>query len=37
MADPELAPPEDTLPAAVATALDDTTTSSPTDGTVPSP
>lgn len=33
MADPEIAPPEDTLPAAVASVLD--TTSSPTDGTVP--
>jgi hypothetical protein len=35
MADPELAPPEDTLPAAVASALDELPTSSPTDGTVP--
>jgi serine protease AprX len=37
MADPELAPPEDTLPAAVANALDATTTTTPTDGTVPLP
>jgi serine protease AprX len=35
MADPELAPPEDTLPAAVVNALDEPTTSAPTDGTVP--
>jgi hypothetical protein len=38
MADPDLAPPEDTLPAAVASALDNTnSTSSSTDGTVPGP
>jgi hypothetical protein len=37
MADPEIAPPEDTLPAAVANALDATTTPTPTDGTVPLP
>ena len=37
MADPEIAPPEDTLPAAVADALDTTTTPTPTDGTVPLP
>jgi serine protease AprX len=37
MADPELAPPENTLPAAVASALDDLPASSPTDGTVPGP
>ena len=38
MADPDIAPPEDTLPAAVASALDDTnSTSSSTDGTVPGP
>jgi len=34
MADPELAPSEATLPAAIAGALDQAT-SSPTDGTVP--
>ncbi|MDQ2911111.1 MAG: S8 family serine peptidase, partial [Actinomycetota bacterium] len=32
MADPELAPPENTLPAAVASVLDAAATSSPTDG-----
>jgi len=38
MADPDIAPPEDTLPAAVASALGDTnSTSSSTDGTVPGP
>jgi serine protease AprX len=37
MADPELAPAEDTLPAAVASALEAPATSSPTDGTVPGP
>ena len=38
MADPEIAPPEDTLPAAIASALDNTnSTSSSTDGTVPGP
>jgi serine protease AprX len=37
MADPELAPPENTLPAAVANALDTTSTPIPTDGTVPLP
>lgn len=37
MADPELAPAEDTLPAAVASALDELPTSSLTDGTVPLP
>jgi serine protease AprX len=38
LADPNIAPPEDTLPAAVASALDDTnSTSSSTDGTVPGP
>ena len=38
MADPDIAPPEDTLPAAVASALDNTnSTSSSTDGTVPGP
>jgi serine protease AprX len=37
MADPEIAPSEDTLPAAVASVLDELPTSSPTDGTVPGP
>jgi len=38
MADPDIAPPEDTLPAAVASALGDTnSTSSSTDGTIPGP
>jgi serine protease AprX len=37
MADPELAPPENTLPATVASALDTTTTPTSTDGTVPLP
>ena len=35
MADPELAPSEATLPAAIAGALDQQATSPPTDGTVP--
>jgi serine protease AprX len=37
MADPELAPSENTLPAAVASVLDELPTSSPTDGAVPGP
>jgi serine protease AprX len=37
MADPEIAPPENTLPAAVANALETPTTPTPTDGTVPLP
>jgi serine protease AprX len=37
MADPDIAPPEDTLPAAVANVLDDTNSSSPTNGQAPSP
>lgn len=37
MADPEIAPPENTLPATVANALDAPTTPTPTDGTVPLP
>ncbi len=37
MADPDIAPPEDTLPTAVADELQDPNSSSPTDGQAPSP